>query len=529
MITPSWPFFSISTQTTLDLHTGTCRSMRPVLSEKTPPCTAECPAGQDVRGFIRLLAQGDPDGALSLILRDNPLPGVTGRVCHYPCMARCNRADMDGALTIRALERAAATYGRVELEVPPPGEKAVAVVGSGPAGLSCAFHLRKAGWAVTVFERDRSFGGLLRAAIPAYRLPREVLDADLARLHAMGIAFRGGEEVGKTVSLEELRDTFDAVFVALGAHSSQVLNVPGSERMKITGGLEFLKSVNGHGPMPSPGRVAVLGGGNTAVDVARTVKRLGGEPILCSPEAYGEMPALAEEVAFTEAEEVPILTEVIPTKFTAKFMHARVAGKPRRLEVDLVVAAIGEEVELGWLPPVLATNGLVAADAWGATPWKGVFAGGDCTGGERTVPHAIGAGQRVARGIDAYLRGSPPPAEESPGEVTRQEDVNHHYFELRPAAVVPEVPVEERISELSIEVVLGLARDVAEQEASRCLGCGTCIDCDSCLIFCPDLAVVRSDDGRGHRVLYEYCKGCGICVTECPSGVLELHWEGDEA
>jgi NADPH-dependent glutamate synthase beta subunit-like oxidoreductase len=475
------------------------------------------------------MARADADGALKLLLEDNPLPGVTGRVCHHPCETRCNRAEVDEALTIQALERAAASLGRAEIEVPSERGKSVAVVGSGPAGLSCAFHLRKAGWAVTVFERDSGLGGLLRTVIPAFRLPPAVLEGELARLKAAGITFRCGVDVGSAVSLQELRDSYDAVFLALGAQRSRALEVQGSGKVEVSCGLEFLRAVNGDGPRSVPGRVAVLGGGNTALDVARTVKRLGGDPVVCSPEELDEMPASQKEVAYTLAEEIQILGSVKFEGIGPAALHIKLGRRSRRLSVDQVVVAIGEEVETHWLPPELIQNGSVAADASGLTPLDGLFAGGDCTTGDRTVAHSIGEGRRAAWAIDSYLSGLPGRTVEEEAGLALVEDLNLDYCSPSPAASIPEVPVAERIGDLYLEVVRGLDVPVAKEEAGRCLGCGACTTCGNCLVFCPDLAVVRFEDERGLQVLYEYCKGCGICVTECPSGVLGLVRETGEA
>ena len=522
-------FYAISTQTTLDVETGTYRSMRPVLGEKTAPCVAACPTGQDVRGFIQRLSEGDADGALKLLLETNPLPGVTGRVCHRPCESECNRAEVDEPLAIQALERAAADYGRVELKAPPYKGKSVAVVGSGPAGLSCAFHLRKAGWAVTVFEREESFGGLLRTAIPAFRLPTEVLDADLSRLGSFGVDFRSGVNVGGSVGLDELRASFDAVFLAFGAQRSRVPEIPGLEARKLRGGLDFLKSIDGRRPAAPFGKVAVLGGGNTAIDVARTVKRLGGEPVICSPEDIEEMPALAQEVASTLAEDIPILAGVTFGSIEDGAVRLTTRGRSRKVEVDEVIVAFGEDAECGWLPEALVEDHAVAAGPGGETALEGVFAGGDCTAGERTVAHAIGHGRRAALAIEAYLSGGSSAEEPSWAEIARLEDLNLDYLEPSVAACVTESPVAERIKDLALEVVRGLDRRVAFKEAARCLGCGICTTCGNCLVFCPDLAVVRYENKRGLNILYEYCKGCGICVTECPTGVLGLQREREGA
>lgn len=523
------PFYAISSQTTLDLHTGTYRSMRPVLGTKTAPCTAACPIGQDVRGFIQLMDRGDTDGALRLLLADNPLPGVTGRVCHHPCEAQCNRGEVDEPITIQALERAAASYGQVEFDVPPPRGKSVAVVGSGPAGLSCAFHLRKAGWEVTVLERDERFGGLLRTAIPAFRLPPSVLDGELARLKGMGISFCEGVDVGNTVSLEELRASFDAVFLALGAQGSRALEMPGLTDVEVFSGLEFLRSVNGLGASSVSGKVAVLGGGNTAIDVARTVKRLGGEPVICSPEKIEEMPAFSDEVVCAQAEDIPIVGGVTFSRFEAGTLTLKVGRKARKLEVSHLIVAIGEDVEADWLPKELVESGSLASSLVGATSIEGVFAGGDCTAGERTVAHAIGEGRKAALAIDAYLSHISLSQAETSEDMARLEDLNLDYCEAASAALVPEVPVAERIRDLSVEVRGGLERAVAQREASRCFGCGSCTTCFNCLVFCPDLAVVRVENERGLSILYEYCKGCGICVTECPSGALGLVRETEGA
>jgi NADPH-dependent glutamate synthase beta subunit-like oxidoreductase len=355
------------------------------------------------------------------------------------------------------------------------------------------------------------------------------LDAELERLRGIGIAFSEGVDVGSASSLEELRASFDAVFLALGAQGSRELDIPGLGGVKVSSGLDFLKSVNGLGPSSVSGKVAVLGGGNTAIDVARTVKRLGGEPVICSPEEIEEMPALATEVAYTQAENIPILGGVTFGRVEAGTFTFEVGRKARKLEVNQVIVAIGEEVETDWLPEEMVENGSVAAGLMGATPLEGVFAGGDCTAGERTVARAIGNGRRGAMALDVYLSRRSPSQAETSEDLVGPEDLNLDYCPPAPAAVVPETPLAERMTDLSVEVRLDLEPAVAQEEASRCFGCGSCTTCCNCLVFCPDLAVVRFENERGLSILYEYCKGCGICVTECPSGVLGLERETEGA
>lgn len=571
------PPVAVSSTTTRENATGSWRYIRPVQRDLVAPCNAACPVGIDVEGYLNLLREGDLEGARGLLVRENPMPAVTGRVCDHPCEAACNRRHVDEAVSVHAVER---WLGDRILEepLPPPrletGAASVAVVGSGPAGLAAAYHLSGLGHAVTIFEAALEPGGMLRLGIPEYRLPRAVLDRSIDRILAEGIELRCGVRVGEDVGWDELAH-HDAVFVATGAHGSRAAGFEGEEHPSVRPGLQFLKEVNA-GARPDPGeRVVVVGGGNTAMDCARTALRLGADDVLVLyRRSRAEMPAIEDEVLDAEREGVrfhflaapaAIRTEgdrLLGVECTPMRLGPRDASGRRRpvpsgekpvfVRADTVLTAIGENVEAGFLPDGARVEGGVVPSDWlGATRAPGVFVGGDLADQPRTVAHALGAGKRAALAIHRYLRGEeaaddlaslrygesgnvsvtrwldddPIPRSSPANRVVPWEEMNPAHFRSRPRN-----PDRHRDPDACChffgEMNLGLPDGQGLDEALRCLNCGVCNGCELCLIFCPDTAVIRDGGPHGLAIDLEYCKGCGLCVAECPRGAMTMVEEG---
>jgi 2-oxoacid:acceptor oxidoreductase delta subunit (pyruvate/2-ketoisovalerate family) len=572
----SEPLVAVSRASTTQNRTGSWKYIRPLYRDAVAPCNHACPAGVDVEGYMNLLREGRIDDALQLLLRENPMPAITGRVCHHPCEAGCNRRGFDEAVAVHSVERALGDEAlRRPHPAPPPRLHAerVAVAGAGPAGLSCAYHLTRLGYGVTVYDEAAEAGGLLRQGIPSYRLPRPVLDRQIERYESMGIEFRPGVRLEGDEAQTEL-EGYDAVFYATGAHRGKPMNVDGEDGPGIVAGLEFLKVVNRGGRPDIGHRVAIIGGGNTAMDCARTALRLGAEPVVVYRRTRAEMPAIPQEVEEAIREGVEFVFLAAPAGFrwedgrlVAMHVTRMELGEPdesgrRRpvpiedggytIPVDTVLTAIGEDAELETLPAWLPREwGAVRVDEWGEAGGGAVFAGGDLAGAERTVADAIGSGKRAAMGIDRHLRqraGERPSTDDlasirwgSDGQVSmsrwRDDDpvrrtnptnevVDVEALQLAHFERVPRHEEEWRVDWAGFgEVNLGLDMDQAVAEARRCFNCGVCNDCELCLIFCPDVAISRREGG-GFEIDLSYCKGCGLCAEECPRGAIVMTREG---
>lgn len=564
------PYLPMTLGTTLVNKTGSWRYIRPLYVDKTPPCNHNCPAGADVVGYLALIKEGKYKEAWELIKQENPFPGVCGRVCPHPCESECNRGELGGAIAIHTLERFLADWAASNEERGTRNETLgsslgkVAVVGSGPAGLSCAYHLARLGYPVTVFEALPVAGGMMRVGIPEYRLPRQVLDREIADIEALGVKIKTNMRVGDNIKLSDLED-YQALFIGVGLQKSRRLNVPGEDAEGVIPGLEFLKKVNLGEEVQVGPRVAVIGGGNTAIDAARTALRLGAENLasevtILYRRSRAEMPAIAEEIGESLAEGISIRYLAAPSRILTEDGHVSkleciemrlgqpdesgrrrpipIEGSEFTIEVDTVIPAIAQELENGsWKLEV--EQGRMVINEAGATTVPAIFAGGDVATPFGTVAHAVGSGKRAALAIDQYLRGEElagfPPLDEAvhavPKDVdpavVRFEDLNLAYFEELERPEQSQRPVEERVRGFQ-EVNLGLGEEEAQAEAERCLSCGTCNLCDTCLIFCPDVAVARLDH-RGYEINYDYCKGCGVCAEECPRYAIsieeELKWK----
>jgi len=541
--------------------TGNFRFYRPVYRDKTPPCNHACPTGEQIQKYLDHVKHDRYlDGYLT-ILEDNPMPAVTGRVCYHPCETACNRAVHDEPIGIRGVERFLGDFGLkladnpVKPALPPLNGQTVAIVGSGPGGLGCAYHLRRKGYASVIFEALDQPGGMLRAGIPAWHLPGEILDAEIAKLLDLGgIEIRCGVRVGDDpdgVTLGYLRTTYDAVFLALGQDVGRRLDAEGAQARGVIGALEFLRETGLGRQVTVGASVLVIGGGNTASDAARSAVRLGGtggnraSATIVSLEAEDELLIQPEDLAQARDEGVlfrprtalvSVLTGEDGNVRGAVLAAARLArdengavrpqitaGTEYEVPCDTILVAIGQVQVLDWLPAPYTRHGLVETDESGRVPDEGaaVFAGGDVMRGPSMVVDALGDGKRAARDIDRVLSAEPLRPED-PVEVMPYEKLNPAYFRHAPRTEAPLAPAAERRASQVTEVTLAYSREQAVAEADRCMSCGVCNGCDNCYIVCPDVSVMRDTRQNGHySIRTHYCKGCLVCVQECPTGALE--------
>jgi NADPH-dependent glutamate synthase beta chain and related oxidoreductases len=518
---------------------GPVRERRPVYVDLLPPCNSGCPAGENIQAWLAHTMAGRHEQAWRELVADNPLPAIHGRVCYHPCESVCNRANLDSAVSIHSVER---FLGDLALEqgwqfAPPPARsgKRVLVIGAGPSGLSAAYHLAKLGHEVEIRDSSGEPGGMMRYGIPAYRLPRDILDGELARIAAMGVKMTCNHRV-EDLAAEREEGGFDAVFVAVGAHLSKRVDIPARDAGPIVDAVAFLRSV-ASGEQPVIGRrVAVYGGGNTAMDAARTARRLGAEETLIVYRRTREqMPAHLEEAEDAEREGVRInwlrtITAFDGPELQVEVMALDESGYPQptgefeTLAADTVILALGQESDTAFLREVpgveFERDGtvLVSTSLQTGCPW--VFAGGDMVPSERTVTIGVGHGKKAARHIDAWLR-SAAAASPPKHDVADWDKLHLWYFGDADRRQQPEQAPEERVADFG-EIVGGLTAEEAVFEASRCLSCGNCFECDGCLGACPEDAVIKL--GVGHRYEFDYdkCTGCATCFGQCPVHAIEM-------
>ncbi len=552
-----------TTGSTEVFKTGTWRSSVPQYVKAPSPCHMACPVDGNIAEWIGRARLRDFRGAWEILTRNNPFPAVAGRICHHPCEVACNRAGFDESLAICRLERhvgdLAIEHGWSYEPVPTRYTERVAVVGGGPSGLSVAYHLRRRGYPVTIFEASEELGGLMRHGIPAYRLARPVLDAEIRRIVDMGVEVRLGSALGSSASLEALKAQFDIVYLAMGARRQKRLPKLDYEQPWVMDGAQYLARSNAGMPPQLGHRVIVIGGGSAAIDAARSARRAGHDVTILCLERAEQMPAQHEEVAealeegialcagamLSEAREHDgsIAVSCVRVDFRAgavrgEFTLEPIADSAFTLEADALIPSIGQDPDLAPVASLLAADGqLLKVDDKQATSLAGVYAGGDVASMARFVTEAIGMGKRAASEIDRVLRAgdapdaappSPPEGVAAPGNgadeaepVVPLAQINTFYYAQQARASERRLGVAERLrSDAEVQVGFDLEQALAETE--RCFSCGTCTFCDNCFHYCPDLAIRRLGDGEGYAVLTDFCKGCGICVRECPTGSMKM-------
>ena len=532
------PFaITLDPNSSLANHTGNWRTMKPVYVDRLPPCNHACPAGENIQAWLYHAEEGAYEEAWRRLTEDNPMPAIHGRVCYHPCETACNRGQLDEAVSIRAVERFLgdqAIEHNWQVRCAPPTGKRVLVVGAGPSGLSAAYHLIRMGHAVTIHEAAAKVGGMMRYGIPAYRLPRDIVEAEVARIEAMGVTIRLNTRV------EDLEATiqeggFHATFLAVGAHLARRIDIPGFDAKRIFDAATFLSRMESSSPYKLGRRVAVYGGGNTAIDVARTAERLGAEPVIIYRRDAAQAPAFKEEVAEAAEEGVRFhwlrsITKADHDKLTVEVMEMDEQGKPtptgrfETIEADTVILALGQKADTGFLRNLrgirVSENGTIEVDECMMTGHPGLFAGGDMVPGEQSVSMATGHGKQAARHIDAYLRGTvyvKPPVH----PLATFDRLNSWYYTDAEQSKQPLLTLARRRASFE-EMVGGLDTGTALLEARRCLSCGNCFECDNCYAVCPDNAVIKLGAGNRFAFNYDYCKGCGLCAEECPCGAIDM-------
>lgn len=504
-----------------------------------------CPAGENIQAWLSLATKGLFKEAWEVIVRDNPMPAVHGRVCYHPCESNCNRKEFDEPISIHAVERFLGDKALEELWTPTitadASGKRILVVGAGPSGLSAAHHLALLGHTVEIRDAAPEAGGMMRYGIPAYRLPRHILDGEIARIKRLGVTITLNHRV-EDLAKEKVDGEFDAVFVAVGAHLGKKTEIPARDAGKILDAVTFLRDVEA-GNAPALGRrVAVYGGGNTAMDAARVAMRLGSDPLIIYRRDRDHMPAHEIEADEAIEEGVDIhwlrtIKSIEATTFTVEKMEIDENGRPRptgefeTIEADDLILALGQDTDTGFLRRV---NGIefkeddcVVVDDQMQTGHPGIFAGGDMVPSERTVTIAVGHGKKAARNIDAYLRGLAV-AKKSAVQLATKDKLRLWYFAAVKQRSQPHIDLTARKDGFG-EVVGGLSNEEAAYEAKRCFSCGNCFECDACFGSCPEDAIIKLGTGLKYKFDFDKCTGCGTCFEQCPCHAISLVPEPDAA
>ena len=524
---------------TRERGTGPVRTKRPIYVDLLPPCNHACPAGENVQAWLDLARAGKYRQAWDILVRDNPLPAVHGRVCYHPCENACNRGEIDAPVSVHVVERFLGDLAEREnwqfsIEAAPSG-KQVLVVGAGPSGLSAAYHLARLGHTVEIYEAGPLPGGMIYFGIPAYRMPRAELMREISRIEAMGVKITCNHKVTDLLA-EKKAGRFDAVFVAIGAGLGKRVDIPARDAVRMLDAVSVLHDTSAGQPPRLGRRVVVYGGGNTAMDAARTAKRLGAtETLIIYRRDRAHMPARAFEADEAQEEGVKIkwlttIKNVSGSELTVERMDIDAAGNPRptgeyeTLQADAIVLALGQETDSGFLARVpgitFAPNGAVTVGPDMMTGHAGIFAGGDMVPGEQSVTHSVGHGKKAARHIDAWLRGT---QYEAPEKHPLAKFAMLHlpvYSDADPN-VPRALPICERLGGF-VEIITSLSEPEARYEAQRCYSCGNCFECDNCYAACPEFAITKLGPGQRYRFEYEDCTGCAACFEQCPCHAIEM-------
>jgi formate dehydrogenase major subunit len=526
--------------------------------EKLPPCQARCPNSGDIRGWLGIIAQRQKNGlsldeaydkAWQRLAEFNPMPATIGRICPHPCEDLCSRQEKDGAVSINAMERFLGDWALSRsLELPQPPEESypesVGVIGSGPASMSFAYQMARRGYKVTIYDKDDRPGGMLRHAIPDYRLPREVLDAEVDRILELNIALVSNVDVGNDLSLEQLREEHELVFLGLGAQAARRLDVPGENGPGVISGIDYLRQRK-HGETTGCGRqVLVIGGGNTAIDAARSARRDGAAVTLVYRRSESEMPATAHEVQDARIEGIQFRFLAAPTRVIrdgkkvqqVEIQSMRLAepdadGRRRPepirgafdlLPADTVIVAVSQAP--GWqsADSVLKPGSWLRAEDHGELQQR-LFAGGDDLG-PGIASRAIGQGRHAAEAAHADLRGLARPPLQPTLPLVSGDSVRADYYADRPRSQDSRLPEDEWLACPDAEIDQTLSYQQASEEAARCMSCGLCFDCQQCFMYCNAGGFIRIDEtrpGRYFAIALEACEGCGKCIELCPCGYLE--------
>ncbi|HYM22900.1 MAG TPA: FAD-dependent oxidoreductase [Vicinamibacterales bacterium] len=533
--------------------TGNWRAIRPVYRDKMPPCNNACGTNEKIQGYLDLVKRGKYLDAYALIKEDMPFPSVTGRVCYHPCEQACNRGKYDEAISIRAVERFLGDLGQAlpkdVVKAGKPNGKKVAVVGSGPAGHSAAYQLARLGYAVTVLEKSPKAGGLNRGGIPDWVLPQNILDREIERLVELGVTIKTNTEAGKHVTWDALKKNYDAVVLAVGLTEPNSARAEGEDTNGVLFGLPFLRDIGmGTSTVKLGPRVAVIGGGNTAIDCAREALRQGAQEVtMITVEGNkDEMPAVPEDLHDMLEEGVELMHGLACTKITgsgrvealqlqpAKF-EGKVNASPIKIDrqapattfkCDNVIIAVGQHAALKWLPEEFKNErGTITIDRFGRIGDTMFFAAGDVvqlgTGQPLMVVNAVGDGKRVAFNLDKVVRGEPLYERMAPDVITDLARMNMTYFPHFPRVQQDMLKPASR-RKTQDEVIQAYTEEMSIAEANRCFSCGTCNACDNCYLVCPEPCIIRADRSNGlYKIVVDYCKGCRVCIEECPTGCLE--------
>ncbi len=550
---------------------GGVSAARPQQQIKLPPCTKTCPSGNDIRGWLTVIMQREKTGmsleeamnqAWAIEMETTPFPSVMGRVCPHPCETHCNRKEKDGAVAINSVERAIGDWGiehkltAPRLDVGGPFKEKIAVVGAGPSGLSCAYQLARRGYKVTVYDAYDKPGGMLRYGIPEYRLPRNIIDAEVARIVELGVEIKYNTPIGKDLPLTKLQSEYDAVYLAIGAHQGKKVGVPGEEGDGVYTGAEFLRLANQGKAPPVGKKVVVIGGGDTAVDAARVClrcgqdaaqvsRRMGSEVTILYRRTRAEMPAIAREIEEALEEHIKIEFLAAPAKIirdasgkvvkmalqrmelgdpdkSGRRRPVPIEGKIDEIEVDTVVAAVSQQPDVSLLG-AFQKDGWINGDDWGKTQMDKVWTGGDNINlGIATT--SIGQGAKAALAIHAHLRGQAP-RKDVVGPDIGPDRIKFEHYESKPRAERTVLSAEERLAHPLEEHDKGVTFEQAVAEASRCLSCGNCFGCEKCWMYCTPSCfkkIATPQPGVYYKVDLGTCDGCRKCAEECPCGFLDM-------